>query len=1095
MIIFLAVLLISFSYGSCNVNTEQEMIQALNSCNLILAENNIELTQQINIENRDIIIDMNGFSLTSSAGVHLNIDNSNITIQNMKGFSNLDLLLSSGELYIKNSEIYVNNNNKFQIRQFGKLYIQNLSILGDGSDIAEYRFIFGRGDLEAYNLKIDGITATSENYVPYGIIQLPSLVNATFVNSSFTNIRAFYSIFYLGGAGGYVENFTLEGSIFENTGGRILEVAVVDESSICRISNFRIANNVFNNFFTENSIGLMNFIGTSIYIECSSSDISFTIIANNSIVGNLFNTSECSTALYFNAFEQFADNVISNNSFYYDDITCGRRPNRVINLIDYESIIVRNRIENNLIRINSDDEFLYLFQNNYAKLFAENYISNNSLFNSSIYITSEQFINNTIAENIISSKRGIELVRPSVFVLSIGPFSDSYGCIDNIISGNVFNVESDAISINCDVLKNLNITRNVFYQLDTRIDIRSMISINIDQFLEEEFMNNIIYDNIFNITPGLDKYSITIRGAGFNNFYDPYSGCLESLEQETARLININITKTPGRSIVNSINLGGNYWADHMGGGFSETCSDSDNDQICDQRFDLYKYLYDDDISCRFGSDYYPLTLGSRAGSPPDVNITSPQNGTEIESRAVDLFFDIWDDGDRVTYEIYVNGELDSRREVIFEYEGYHIRHIIIGLPYEIGQSTPVNIEVRVYDEDGNTASDSITIYVNYDPYPPPRIGIITNNPYYLNNPIIVSYNISTRSNFGLYEYDVVLVNLNDNNYQIIRTHQFDSYPTFYNNTIDLSPYISSPGNYRIIIEAYDEIGIGAENSSDIVVLAPEADDNNIPRPSSRRVDYNSPRVEIEQISNTNISGSINISIPYRIIADRYIDYYEIFLNSTLYENVSWRVSEYVNGVLLLKNLGEGTYLVEIRAYDIDGRYGNNHTSFRLILVREDLDNKSLNIIPTKPGTYIIPTNNYNLDDGDSSVPKIQQPENRVPSTPKPEQPDYGQQDIDKNILSNTENPITNIPVQIIILIVFAPISALLILSRVLRYSLVIRDEKTIIKVRNILGSPMKGIRIEGFDVASDQNGVIILNVPIDKVKFKGLWITIRDRA
>ncbi|MEM2526387.1 MAG: hypothetical protein QXE47_01700, partial [Candidatus Anstonellales archaeon] len=129
MILFLAVLIVSFSYGSCNVNTEQEMIQALNSCDLILAENNIELTQQINIENRDIIIDMNGFSLTSSAGVDLNIDNSNITIQNMKGFSNLDLLLSSGELYIKNSEIYVNNNNKFQIRQFGKLYIQNLSIL------------------------------------------------------------------------------------------------------------------------------------------------------------------------------------------------------------------------------------------------------------------------------------------------------------------------------------------------------------------------------------------------------------------------------------------------------------------------------------------------------------------------------------------------------------------------------------------------------------------------------------------------------------------------------------------------------------------------------------------------------------------------------------------------------------------------------------------------------------------------------------------------------------------------------------------------------------------------------------------------------
>ncbi|MEM4385162.1 MAG: hypothetical protein QXD03_01275 [Candidatus Anstonellales archaeon] len=78
-------------------------------------------------------------------------------------------------------------------------------------------------------------------------------------------------------------------------------------------------------------------------------------------------------------------------------------------------------------------------------------------------------------------------------------------------------------------------------------------------------MNNII-------TSGLDKYSIAIRSAGFNNFYDPYSGCLESLEQETARLININITKTPGSSIVHSINLGENYWANHRIG-FYETCS------------------------------------------------------------------------------------------------------------------------------------------------------------------------------------------------------------------------------------------------------------------------------------------------------------------------------------------------------------------------------------------------------------------------------------------------------------------------------------------------------------------------------------------
>jgi hypothetical protein len=86
---------------------------------------------------------------------------------------------------------------------------------------------------------------------------------------------------------------------------------------------------------------------------------------------------------------------------------------------------------------------------------------------------------------------------------------------------------------------------------------------------------NIIYNNYFNNTQ-----NAVLDGPNFNFW---------------------NILKTPGTSIVGGPYLGGNYWAKPSGDGFSQTCTDANNDWICDTRYDFSPNRWGD-------IDYLPLT-------------------------------------------------------------------------------------------------------------------------------------------------------------------------------------------------------------------------------------------------------------------------------------------------------------------------------------------------------------------------------------------------------------------------------------------------------------------------------------------------------
>ena len=95
--------------------------------------------------------------------------------------------------------------------------------------------------------------------------------------------------------------------------------------------------------------------------------------------------------------------------------------------------------------------------------------------------------------------------------------------------------------------------------------------------------NNVIHGNrIFDNLRGIElqaSESNTLYNNYFNNTYDNYYIYRSS--------DNWNITKTAGTNIVGGSYLGGNYWGKPDGTGFSDTCSDTNSDGICDTPYTL----------------------------------------------------------------------------------------------------------------------------------------------------------------------------------------------------------------------------------------------------------------------------------------------------------------------------------------------------------------------------------------------------------------------------------------------------------------------------------------------------------------------------
>ncbi|KKH97020.1 hypothetical protein EO95_06595 [Methanosarcina sp. 1.H.T.1A.1] len=88
----------------------------------------------------------------------------------------------------------------------------------------------------------------------------------------------------------------------------------------------------------------------------------------------------------------------------------------------------------------------------------------------------------------------------------------------------------------------------------------------------------------------------------YNNYFNNVNNTLIYSEANNTW----NISKTSGESIVGGPYLGGNYWANPNGTGFSENCTDADRDGIADSSYEIVNGTF----------DYLPLTTISPAPIP-----------------------------------------------------------------------------------------------------------------------------------------------------------------------------------------------------------------------------------------------------------------------------------------------------------------------------------------------------------------------------------------------------------------------------------------------------------------------------------------------
>ena len=168
-----------------------------------------------------------------------------------------------------------------------------------------------------------------------------------------------------------------------------------------------------------------------------------------------------------------------------------------------------------------------------------------------IYLWSSD--NSKLDSNIVSSNyRGIYLVTSNGTTISKNTVSDNtdYGMLFSLSDSNTFsrnNVSNSNRGIYLNSSKNNNVSSN-----------NVALSSSYGLYLCAQSTSNLIFDNYLNNTINVNSQN---------------TGCVW------------NKTKTSGTSIVGGPNIGGNYWANPLGIGFSQITPDANEDGIADSSY------------------------------------------------------------------------------------------------------------------------------------------------------------------------------------------------------------------------------------------------------------------------------------------------------------------------------------------------------------------------------------------------------------------------------------------------------------------------------------------------------------------------------
>ncbi len=203
----------------------------------------------------------------------------------------------------------------------------------------------------------------------------------------------------------------------------------------------------------------------------------------------------------------------------------------------------------------------------------------------------------------VASWGNISLTNFELRNLGTGFYFITFNGVVEITNSRIENIEKNIVNGNAKIV-NLKIKcsegqsgKGIFLDSGSRVIIYGTEIYNCHEGIYlglKTNYNNItscyIYNNYYGIYSDTQNCNHTIYNNIFNNSYQnihlPYGP------------VYFNVSKRRQTNIVGGPFIGGNYWANPSGTGYSEICNDTDKDGICDEPYNVYGNHW----------DYLPLT-------------------------------------------------------------------------------------------------------------------------------------------------------------------------------------------------------------------------------------------------------------------------------------------------------------------------------------------------------------------------------------------------------------------------------------------------------------------------------------------------------
>ncbi|MCL5018788.1 MAG: PGF-pre-PGF domain-containing protein [Candidatus Pacearchaeota archaeon] len=293
-----------------------------------------------------------------------------------------------------------------------------------------------------------------------------------------------------------------------------------------------------------------------------------------------------------------------NGPYYYNCSTCAECNNATINASAGDTIFLNATIflnypmGPNCININYKSNIIFdcqnywITNNTWVAGISLAYTNNSQIKNCNLSLFSSginmNHSNNNTFTNIITTYSkfdGLNLLRSynNTFTDITSAYNSHSGIHLNLSSSNSFT--------------NLNLNNNLYSGIHLNLSSsNSFTSVNSSNntygiVLVGSSQNNMTNSHLEDNNYGFffyDSYNNLFYNNYFNNTHNYYSYNMNPLQYNF-----FNITKTLAENIIGGDYLGGNFWGTLNNTGFSQNCTDDDNDGICDEPYNINDTTFD----------------------------------------------------------------------------------------------------------------------------------------------------------------------------------------------------------------------------------------------------------------------------------------------------------------------------------------------------------------------------------------------------------------------------------------------------------------------------------------------------------------------